>query len=158
MTFIKPVFFHIDELSLGQVRIFVRGMYEVARADEEIRREEEALLKAFYEQCRRDVDGLTSYAELVSRPFDEEEARRQLDSRELKRAFLVSCLYLSFADGDLSEVERATIRRLATAVGADGEDLSETVEFVKDSLFRRLAKVQNLEALQEVLREMDPAR
>lgn len=148
-----PAFLDQVTLGLNHVQVLVRGMYSVARCDG-VHATELVLLREFYESCRRDVDGLASFEEVIAVPLDEANAADILDTEELRDLFYKSCVLLSFADGQLSAGERAELERLADVVGLAPERRALLTEAARSYLLQQIAHIQNVDALREVLQEL----
>jgi hypothetical protein len=147
-------FFENVRLGLNHVQVITRGMYAVAQCDG-VHQTELVLLKEFYEGCRAEVDGLSSFAEVVEVTFDAEEAKDILDTEELREVFLKSCLLLAYADGVFSNGERARIKEFATALAVDDEARAHLEDVVRDHLIQQVAHIRNLDALKEVAKELE---
>jgi uncharacterized membrane protein YebE (DUF533 family) len=145
----------IDNVTLGlnHVQVLVRGMYSVARSDG-VHATELVLLREFYESCRRDVQGLATFEEVVSVPLDEDTARDILNTQELRDVFYKSCLLLAFADGQLSAPERAELERLAHIMGLSEERRATLTEAARGYLLQQVAHIHNVDALRSVLKEL----
>jgi uncharacterized membrane protein YebE (DUF533 family) len=142
------------QLGLNHVQVIVRGMYAVAKSDG-VHETELVMMQGFYESCRSDDDGLTSFKELIEVPLDLAEAKEALDTDALRQAFLKSCLFLAFADGVYSDGEKKAVRQLAAGVGLSESDVSSLESVVKGELLRQVSRVQNMESLKEVATSLD---
>lgn len=141
--------FDTTKLGINHVQVIVRGMYELASCDG-LHESEKVLMLAFYEECRRETGALTSFAEVVARPFDADEARTVLDTEELRVAFLHSCLLLAHADGSYSAAERAKIESYAAVLGMAGTPLALLTQAAGDALMQSVSRISNTDALQQV--------
>jgi DnaJ-domain-containing protein 1 len=77
-----------------------------------------------------------------------------LDSVELKGVFLHSCVLLAYADGKYSATERAKVAEFAKALGMAADQLASIEEAVSDHLMQQIARIENIDALGEVAREL----
>lgn len=139
-------------LGINHIQVIVRGMHEVAKV-EGVHDAEAVMIRGFYENCQRDTGALTSFEELCRGPFDLDEARRILDTPDLKAAFLRSCLLLAYADGRYSTEERQLVRGYADALGVPAHATLAIEESVSDQLLQNIARISNIDALREVAAE-----
>ena len=137
------------ELELRHVRLMVKGMMRVAHSDGAHPREL-ALIRAFYEGCRADVQGLAEFDDLANLPYEPGAAKDVLDTPELKSAFLTSCFLVAYADGGVSDAEGKAIAEMGRELGVDDATVAETRERVKDQLLQQLTGSANLEALARI--------
>jgi uncharacterized membrane protein YebE (DUF533 family) len=137
------------ELELRHVRVIVQGMMRVAHSDGAHPRELE-LIRAFYEGCRADAEGLAEFGDLANVPYDAESAKEVLDTPALKSALLTSCFLVAYADGNVSDSEAKTIAEMGKELGLDDAAIAETRERVKDQLLRQLTGSANLSALARI--------
>lgn len=146
-------FFKSEDLGLNHVQVIIRGMYTVAKSDD-VHQTEIVMLRQFYDACREEVSGLADFDDVIAVDFDKAEAVEILDTPELKQIFLKSCYLLAFADGSFSYEESAVLQKLATDLGMD-DALQNTVrEEVQDYLLQQISKIQNVDAVVEVAKEM----
>ncbi len=141
------------QLELRHIQFIVRALHDLARTDG-LHEAERAMLKNFYEQCRDETHALASYDDLVGVPFDPTDAAELFHDDGAKVAFLHSCLLLAYADGACSSGERAKIAAFATALDVPEADLVALEEAVRDHLMQQISQIENLDALQEVAREL----
>ncbi|MGR9108629.1 MAG: hypothetical protein ACU843_17055 [Gammaproteobacteria bacterium] len=142
-----------SNLNIAHVQSIVRGMYAVALTDG-VHDTELVLMREFYEQCARDSEALASFQDVVSTPFDHDTATRVLNTEELKRTFIASCVFLGYADGNYSAKEREQVKSLGSEIGLNPEQIGEIENLVADQLMAQLAHIENLEALKEVSGEI----
>ena len=81
-------------------------------------------------------------------------AAESFDSADLKHALIKSCILLAYADGHYSTAEQAKVREYALLLGVSAVELAGMESAVADHLIQQLARVQNTDALQEVVREI----
>jgi uncharacterized membrane protein YebE (DUF533 family) len=141
------------ELGLNHVQVIVRGMFAVAKCDG-VHESELVLMRAFYDACRDDAEGLAEYKHVVAEAFDAELAKEILDTDELRAALVKSCVFVAFADGNFSEAEKGEISRIGEGVGLSAEAVAQIENEVRDVLVQEIARVKNVDALREVVTEM----
>jgi uncharacterized membrane protein YebE (DUF533 family) len=145
-------FFNTVNLGLNHVQIIIRGMYAVAKADE-VHQTELILIREFYDGCRRDVEGLADFDDVIAQEFDSEVAAEILTTPTLRHTLLKSCILLAFADGGFSPEERDVIEQMATDLGVSDDELKRIREEVQDFLIQQISMIQNMDALREVVQE-----
>lgn len=143
----------VTDLNIAHVQIILRGMYAVALT-EGVHDTELVMLKDFYDQCAVETEALASFRDVVDTPFDAETAVSVLNSDALKQTFIVSCIFLAYADGKYSEKERQKIRELCNAIDVSQDQLAEIENLAADQLMAQFAHIENLEALKEVSNEI----
>ena len=141
------------DLELSHVRVIVQGMAHVANSDG-VHGRELVLIRAFYEACREDAKGFADFADLAKTPFDAEVAREVLIGEPLQLTFLTSCYLVAYADGHVSPQETRAIETLVRDIGIDPPLAVRAREIVKDQLLLQLSRVNNLEALTKVAKEL----
>jgi hypothetical protein len=139
-------------LGINHIQVFVRGMYDLACTDG-AHAAEMVMLRGFYDDCQREAHALTDFDDLIKLAFDLAEAKRVLDTPELKTAFLQSCVLLAYADGKYSPGERARLRVYASELSVSAETLESVELSVADGLMQNFLKIQNVDALREVAAE-----
>ena len=140
-------------LGLHHVQAIVRAMHDVALADG-VHDAERVMLRGFYESCQQDANGLTSFDELIKGAFDFKSAAESFDNADLKNALLKSCILLAYADGQYSAGEQKKVREYATLLGVSAGDLQGMESTVADHLIQQIARIQNTDALQQVVAEV----
>ncbi len=145
--------FETANLGLNHVQVIVRGLYEVAQADQ-VHDTERVLIEEFYNACRQDVGGIADFADILKSRFSIDNARDILSTPALRRTFLRSCLLLAFADGKYSAAERNQIVAFAEALEVDAATLASLTDEVTEHLLAQIASVQNIDALCDVAREL----
>lgn len=145
--------FNTGNLNIAHIQTIVRGMYAVARADD-VHTTELVMIKNFYQQCAAEAEALSSFEDLIQTPFDPDQASLVLNSDEVKRIFLTSCLFLAYADGDYSAAEREKVRELGDAIKVSGEQITEIENTVADQLMAQFAHIDNLEELKQVAKTL----
>lgn len=148
-----PEFFAEHDLSFDQVKVLTHGLLAVARVDG-VHDNEMKLIREFYESCARKGD--PRLEEVASGPFDAARAKELFDTPELARLFIKSVILLAFADGSYAKAEDQLIREIAVQLGLTGEDVDHLHEATTEFLLASLAHVQNLDALKEVRRHLQP--
>ena len=140
-------------LGLHHVRAIVRAMYEVANADG-VHDAERVMMRSFYEGCMQDAPGLSSFDDLVKGEFDFASAAEAFDNDDLKHALLKSCILLGYADGQYTLAEQSKVQEFATLLAVSAAALRGMEAAVGDHLIQQIARIQNTDALQEVVAEV----
>jgi hypothetical protein len=140
-------------LGFDHVQVLVRGMHQVAKADG-LHPVELALLREFYEGCRAQVNGLSAFEDIIATDIELQALPEQLPSFELKDTFIKSCVFLAYADGHYSSEERSAVKGFADALGLSASELSSIEAQVGDTLIQKVARIENVGALQEVAKEL----
>ncbi len=146
-------FFSPQDLTFEQVKVLTHALFAVAKVDG-VHDNEMALIREFYESCSRAGD--PDLAEVAGGPFDIETAKPLFETDEAKKLFLKSMVLLAFADGKYATVEDDLIRGYADAMGVSSDEMDNLHEATKEYLLASLAHVQNLDALKEVRKRLDP--
>lgn len=147
-------FFVDQDLSFEQVKALTHAMMAVARVDG-VHDNEMALVRGFYEGCSRQGD--PSLDEVCAGPFDMAAKKALFASPELGQMFIKSLILLAFADGQCTKPEDEAIRAYGATLGLSTAAIDQLFEATKEFLMGGLAHVENLEALKEVRRKLDPA-
>jgi DnaJ-domain-containing protein 1 len=140
-------------LELHHLQAIVRAMHDVAQADG-LHEAEKVMLRGFYDNCQREAAALASFDDLVAMPFDLAAIVGDFSQPGQKAALLHSCLLLAHADGSYSAGERAKVQGFAAALGVSEGELGEIEEGVADHLLQQISRISNVDALQEVAKEM----
>lgn len=146
-------FFSPQDLNFDQVKVLTHALFAVAKVDG-VHDNEMALIREFYESCSRAGDPPLS--DIAGGPFDIELAKPHFESDEHKKLFLKSLVLLAFADGKYATLEDDLIRGYAEALGVGKDDMDNLHEATKEYLLGSLAHIQNLDALKEVRKRLDP--
>ena len=148
-----PEFFADLELTFDQVKVLTHAMMAVARVDG-VHDNEMRLVRHFYESCARAGD--PRLEEVAGGPFDPAVAKAHFDTPELAKMFVKSLILMAFADGEYAKLEDDLIRQYADVLGVSGDQVSGLHEATKEYLLGSLSHVQNLDALKEVAKKLDP--
>lgn len=140
-------------LELSHLQTIVRAMHDVARADG-VHDAERVMLRGFYDTCQREAAALASFDDLIAMPFDLAAVADDFRQPEQKAALLHSCLLLAHADGNYSAGERAKVQEFAGALGVSAAELGRIEEGVADHLLQQISRISNVDALQEVAKEL----
>jgi tellurite resistance protein len=141
-------------LDLHHIQAMVRAMHELALTDG-MHDAERVMLRGFYDSCQQETQALTSFDQLIAGPFDVASARDIFDTPERRAALLQSCVFLAYADGNYSAGERAKVKAIADAVGADALELATCEGLVSDHLLQQISRIGNVDALKQVASELD---
>lgn len=140
-------------LELHHLQTIVRAMHDVALTDG-LHDAERVMLRGFYDNCQREAAALTSFDDLIGMPFDLGSVAGDFRQPEQKAALLHSCLLLAHADGNYSAGERSKIQAFAGVLGVSAADMDRIEEGVADHLLQQISRISNVEALQEVAKEL----
>jgi hypothetical protein len=143
----------IRNIGINHVQVMVKGMHELAKSDG-LHDAERVMLRDFYTSCRDETGALADFDDLIRRPFDAKEAADVLNTSELRRLFLQSCVLLAYADGKYSAGERKKIAEYGKALGTPAAELAELEALVGDQLLQQVSKIENVDALREVAKEI----
>jgi tellurite resistance protein len=140
-------------LELHHLQSIVRAMHDIAVTDG-VHDAERVMLRGFYENCQREAAALASFDDLIGMPFDLAAVVDDFRHADQKAALLHSCLLLAHADGNYSTGERAKVQQFAQALGVSAEDLGRIEEGVADHLLQQISRISNVDALQQVAKEL----
>ena len=143
----------MNDLTPQQARIIAHGLYDLANADG-VHPAETMLVQEFYGAAQGEFGGAGDLSVLAATPFDIAQAAQVLDSIELRGVFVHSCVLLAYADGRYSAAERARVAAHAQALGLSAEQLATIEDGVSDHLMQQIARIENIDALGEVAREL----
>lgn len=146
-------FFSPQDLTFEQVKVLTHALFAVAKVDG-VHDNEMTLIREFYESCSRAGD--PDLSDVAGGAFDIERAKACFETDEGKKLFLKSLVLLAFADGKYATVEDDLIREYAEALGVGKEEMDNLHEATKEYLLGSLAHIQNLDALKEVRKRLDP--
>lgn len=146
-------FFSPQNLTFDQVKCLTHALFAVAKVDG-VHDNEMALIREFYESCARAGD--PDLSDVAGGVFDIETAKPLFETDEARTLFMKSLILLAFADGKYATVEDDLIREYGAALGFEKEQVDNLHEATKEYLLSSLAHVQNLDALKEVRKRLDP--
>jgi hypothetical protein len=141
----------MNDLTPEQARVIAHGLYDLAGTDG-VHPAETMLVQDFYAAAQGEF-GSGDLSLLAATPFDIAHAGEVLGSIELKGVFLHSCVLLAYADGRYSAAERGRVAAHAQALGL-GAQLATIEQGVADHLMQQIARIENLDALGDVAREL----
>ncbi|HEY0659960.1 MAG TPA: TerB family tellurite resistance protein [Lysobacter sp.] len=142
-----------NDLSPQQARTIAHGLHELARTDG-VHPAETMLVQEFFAAAQGEFGTAGDTSMLAATSFDVAQAAQVLDTPELKAVFLQSCVLLAYADGRYSAAERAKVAEFAQALGVPEAERADIEETVSDHLLQQIARIENVEALGEVAREL----
>jgi tellurite resistance protein len=138
------------EIDEHQAEAIARGLYAVAVVDGAHEREL-ALIAEFY----AGTGGPKSFATLERLgPLEPKALAAQLEHPAHRRVFLQGALLVAYADGTVSDAERASVNQFASALAVDAATLAQIESEVKDQLLRPLAGLANSEAVSQVAKKL----
>lgn len=143
-------------LSPAQVILLTKAMLSVALIDG-LAPAEAALIGQFYENSRNaSMPGTT---ELLARPD-----ARQFDvaelagcEPELADTVVLMCLMTGYADGRLSDAERAQVQAIASELNVSDERFDELMAQVRDELIGALSHLPDAGSVAAVVKELAAA-
>ncbi len=147
---------HDQNLSPAQVILLTKAMLSVALIDG-LAPAEAALIGQFYETSRN--PGMPGTTELLARPD-----ARQFDvaelagcDAELADTVVLMCLMTGYADGRLSDAERAQVQAIASELNVSDERFDELLAQVRDELIGALAHLPDAGSVAVVVKELAAA-
>jgi len=154
-------FFPEIDVSANEAEAIARGLYAVALVDG-LHERELALLVDFYggtvEDDAEGVPGAAMRAAQASLarlgPLEPAAVAAALPAAAHRELFLKTALLMAWADGKVSDGERAAIDGFAAALGLDPAVRSRLEAEVKDYLLRPLAGLANVEAAANVAKKL----
>lgn len=147
-------FFQEQPLNFEQVKALARAMLTVARVDG-VHDNEMRLVRDFYDGCTRAGD--PRLEEIASGQFDIQTSRHLFHTPELAMMFTKSLILLAYADGHYARAEDDLIRSYASELGLSKDEVDRLMEATKEFLIGGLAHIQNVDALKEVSRKLQPS-
>lgn len=141
------------EVSKDDAAAIARGLYTLSRVDGHEEREG-MLIRSLW----MDAVGWESGADLQAveklSDISAKDLATALRGPEIRRVFLKTALLLAWADGKVSDKERAWIRDAAKALEITDADLQREDELVRTFLLSQLSHVENVEAAKEVAKKL----
>ncbi len=135
----------------AQAEAIARGLHAVAKCDG-LHEREAALVASFLADPTK---AATALADLERRPaITGPELAAALGSTELRLMFVKSSLLLAWADGKVSDAERAIIGTFAAALDAT-DKVDQLEAAVKEYLLSHISGIQNTDAAAAVAKEMN---
>ena len=145
-----------QNLSPAQVILLTKAMLSVALIDG-LAPAEAALIGQFYESSRN--AGMPGTTELLARPD-----ARQFDvaelagcEPELADTVVLMCLMTGYADGRLSDAERAQVQAIASELNVSDERFDELLAQVRDELIGALSHLPDAGSVAAVVKELAAA-
>ncbi len=145
-------FFNEIQIDAAQAEAIGRGLYAVAAVDG-VHERELALIASLYGEAGGTSRGLADLERREAiKPAELAAALPEVDHRQL---FIKTALLLAWADGSVSDPERALIGTFATALAVSNEDLAHLESGVKDFLLGQVSHLTNTEATRKVAGDLD---
>lgn len=141
------------QLDIHHIQVIVQALYDLAKTDG-VHEAEKVMMQGFYQSCQAESQALTSYEQLITADFNPKVALAYFETEEQKAALINTCVLLAYADGHYSEGEKKRIKEFAQALNISTAQLVQLEETVADQLLQKVSRIQNLEALKEVAKEM----
>ena len=147
---------HDQTLSAAQIILLTKAMLSVALIDG-LAPAEAALIGQFYETSRS-ADMPSTAALLASpdaRQFDVAELAGS--APELADTVVLMCLMTAYADGRLSDAERAQVQAIASEIGVDDARFDTLLAQVRDELIGALSHLPDAGSVAVVVKELTAA-
>lgn len=143
------------KLTPAVILSIVQGMNAISNCDGQ-QHAERALLKAFYEECRQELEStsLPAFELVENHKFDAEMAKHAMPDLETKKLFLKFCIVCAYADGNYTSAERATVAEFARGLGVNEADLADIERTVSGHLANQIAHLAPTEALSAIVGEL----
>jgi hypothetical protein len=146
-------FFSAQDLNFEQVKCLTHALMALAKVDG-VHDNEMKLIREFYESCSREGD--PRLEEVAGGRYDPARAKPLFETEELKALYIKSLILLAFADGVYAQEEDDLIHEYASAIDVSKDQVASLSEATKEFLLGSLAHVQNIDALKEVKKRLDP--
>lgn len=145
----------ITEVPLNheQAALIARALFTLSRVDGHEEREG-MLIKSFW------MEVVGNAAILDMKAFEQlpdvtgEDLARGLPTKEMRRMFMKTAIMLTYADGTVSEKERAWIDTIGKALGLEDKELKRIDELVRTYLLSQLSHLHNVDALKTVAKDL----
>lgn len=140
------------QLSAPQVLALTAAMLAVSHVDG-VHPSETQLIQQFYEGSRE--GGMPAFADVQQSHAGAQEQLKQIPfDAEFADALVASCLMVAYADGDLSDKERAAALGLAQAYGVSTEQFDQELQVVRDALLGSLASLPDAASVAALAKEL----
>ena len=141
-----------DAFSGDQVLALAASMLSTAHVDG-VHPQEVALIRQFYEGAG--VSGLPPFAEIEGMgPKAEALLKKVGGDTAFAEQLVLMCFATAYADGALSDAERAHVQKIATGAGLGAARVEELLEQVKDSLIGALSHLPDAASVANLAREL----
>lgn len=138
-----------------QVVEITRAMLQIAHVDSAGTAEEVAMIGQFYEGFRNSNGGEWPAFDDICVNFSEKAISAPLfPDAEQREMIIATCIMVAFADGVMSEDERASLLKLSADVSVSMDRFEQILELVKDFMLMQLAGLPDTESLITVAREL----
>jgi tellurite resistance protein len=144
-------FFPEVELNREQVEAMARALYAVAKTDG-LHEREAGLIASFWIDAGGGAATLSELERAESPPPSALAGVLHTDAE--RQLFLKTALLLTWADGKVTDAERAKVNEYAQALGVDATTLANLESGVKDYLLGHLVHVQNVDAVLDVAKKL----
>jgi uncharacterized membrane protein YebE (DUF533 family) len=145
-------FFPEVDLNREQVEAMARALYAVAKTDG-LHEREAGLIASFWIDAGGGASTLSELERADSPPPS--ALAGVLTTAQERQLFLKTALLLTWADGKVTDAERAKVNEYAQALGVDAVTLGQLESGVKDYLLGHLVHVQNVDAVRDVAKKLD---
>ena len=141
-----------DALSGDQVLALAASMLSTAHVDG-VHPQETALIRQFYDGAG--VAGLPPFSAVEGMgPKADALLGKVAGDTAFAEQLVLMCFATAYADGALSDAERAHVEKIATAAGLAAPRTTELLEQVKDSLIGALSHLPDAESVAKLAREL----
>lgn len=141
-----------DALSADQVLALAASMLSTAHVDG-VHPEEVALIRQFYDGAG--VAGLPPFAEVEGMGAKADALLKKVaGDRAFAEQLVLMCFATGYADGALSDAERAHVEKIGAGAGLGAARIAELLEQVKDSLIGALSHLPDAESVARLAREL----
>ena len=145
---------------LGQVDVskedaaaIARGLFALSRVDGHEEREGILIKSLWMDAVGWDTDVDLAQIEKMSE-ISSAELAKLIKDPALRRVFIKTALLLAWADGAVSDKERAWLKDAAKALGIAEKDLEHDDQLVRTFLLSQLSHVQNMDAAKDVAKKL----
>jgi uncharacterized membrane protein YebE (DUF533 family) len=146
-------FFQEIELDGKSAEAIARALFAIARVDG-VHEREAGLIAAFWMDAGAG-HGLLSDLEREETPITPEELAAILTTNQMRLLFAKSAILLTYADGKVTDAERAIMEKYSKALNLDDDTMKALEVSVKDYLLKHLAHLHNTDAVVEVSKKLD---
>lgn len=141
-----------DALSADQVLALAASMLSTAHVDG-VHPEEVALIRQFYDGAG--VAGLPPFAEVEGMGAKADALLKKVGGdRAFAEQLVLMCFATGYADGALSDAERAHVEKIGAGAGLGAARIAELLEQVKDSLIGALSHLPDAESVARLASEL----
>jgi tellurite resistance protein len=145
-------FFQEVPLDGKAAEAIARALFAVARVDG-VHEREAGLIASFWMDAGAG-HGLLSDLEREETPITPAELASVLNTPEQRLLFIKTAILLTYADGKVTDEERAILKEFSSALGIDQPTMDALEVAVKEYLLQHLAHLHNTDAVVEVSKKL----